>query len=66
MKMEFSQHSGTYSLSDFKYDDDDDHYIEAARVALGRLLEIRGGVELTRASEQAKERLTLPRELRER
>jgi len=63
-KTEFLQHGGSYSLSGFEYDDERDHYIEMCRVAVGRYLQVHGGVEIMMASRDAAERLTIPRDQR--
>lgn len=61
MRREFTEHSGQHIVNDFRYGEDDDHFIEAARVALGRYLDYSGASEIIEARKEAVERLTIPR-----
>ena len=61
MLREFEDHSGEARPGDFIYDDENDHFIEAARVLVGRYLEIiKGNGSLALAAQDARKRLTLP------
>jgi hypothetical protein len=66
MRIEWQQHAGVHHERDFKYDDENDHTIEAARVMVGRYVEQKqvGTGPILRARTASIERISIPRSAR--